>query len=165
MNALGSIERTVTKKKLTMDTEAFPFSLTFMGNGASKPVSSSFSTTKAWCGRFALPLSFAVKLMLMLDSLERATGTESADLGAKLQSSVSQSMHTGEGRILDPCEVGKSVRVLVAFGAALLRKDCHAALVKTPCGGGLYGSGCEHQEGFRKAHGIVVLLVSLKRGC
>ncbi len=64
------------EQQLTIETVAFPFSFTVRGNGASSPLSSSFRSTKAWCGRFALPLSFAVRLILIVSALVSVTGAE-----------------------------------------------------------------------------------------
>lgn len=55
---------------------ALPLSLIVRGKGASRPESTSLSTTKAWCGRLLLPLSFAVKVTWMVSELPNVTGFE-----------------------------------------------------------------------------------------
>ena len=66
-----------------------PVSFVVRGNGASRPESTSFRTTKAWCGRFPLPLSFAVRVILMVSALPNVTGFERGFLGFSLQTIVS----------------------------------------------------------------------------
>jgi len=75
---------------LTIWTLPSPLSLTVSGNGASSPDSTSLSTTKAWCGRLALPLSFAVKLILTVSELPKVTGLDRGDFEVNLVGHVSE---------------------------------------------------------------------------
>lgn len=68
----------------TICTLPLPVSLTLKGKGASRPVSWSFSRTNAWCGRFALPLSFAVRKTVRVSCAPRAIGVVSGFVGPNL---------------------------------------------------------------------------------
>jgi len=57
----------------TIETTPLPLSFTVRGNGASRPVWVSFSSRKAWCARFGLPLSLAVRMILAVSALPRVT--------------------------------------------------------------------------------------------
>lgn len=71
-----SDETRAANGSLTIWTAAFPLSLTVNGNGASSPDSCSCNTRNAWCGRFPLPLSFAVKPSFNVSVLPSETGFE-----------------------------------------------------------------------------------------
>jgi hypothetical protein len=73
----------IRARKRTKSTLPLPFSFVEKGKVASSPVSWSRSRRKAWCGRFGLPSSVAVKMILRVScapretSLERGTWSES----------------------------------------------------------------------------------------
>lgn len=87
---------------LTICTTAFPESLVVRGNGASSPESLSLSTTNSWCGRFPLPLSFAVRATLRASVLPREIGFESGVFALSLWAAVSR----GLLRCSQSCQVG-----------------------------------------------------------
>ena len=59
--------------------------MTVSGKGASSPDSCSCSTRNAWCGRFPLPLSLAVKLSFRVLAVPRVTGFARGDVWVNLQ--------------------------------------------------------------------------------
>lgn len=69
----------------TICPEALPLPLVVRGNGASRPESTSLNTRKAWCGRLALPLSFAVRAILMVSELPKLMGFDRGFLGLSLR--------------------------------------------------------------------------------
>ena len=72
---MGDVVRRVRgTARQTIWPTALPVSLVVRGKGASSPESTSLSTTKAWCGRFPLPLSFAVRVILMVSEPPKVSG-------------------------------------------------------------------------------------------
>ena len=70
------VHLTIELVKLTKSTFPLPVSFTESGNEVSRPVSWSVRRRKAWCGRFALPSSVAVKIILRVSDAPNVTGFE-----------------------------------------------------------------------------------------
>lgn len=60
----------------TSSTFALPVSFIESGNVDSNPVSGSCRSRNAWCGRFGLPASVAVRIILRLSAASMVTSFE-----------------------------------------------------------------------------------------
>lgn len=139
----------------TILTLPLPLSLTFKGNGASRPVSSSFSRMNAWCGRFALPLSLATRLIVRVSWALRATGIFKGDLGPKLIPIDEPLRRLGECSVWSP-----NIPRLRSL-AALLAAGRDTAIIKAPRGGSLDSPSCQKEQGCNTRRTHLVWLVFL----
>lgn len=138
----------------TICTLAFPLSRTVRGKGASRPVAWSFRRRKAWCGRFALPFSLAVRVIVMVSWAPRETGFLRGDWGPNLLP-ICQQSHI----LLEQSTCASNSRFFGSLASSLLVANGNSSVLKSPRGSSLDSTSCQQQKGRDTSNAHVVWLV------
>jgi hypothetical protein len=103
---ISRVQLCIDLAELTKSTFPLPVSFTESGNVASNPVSWSARRRKAWCGRFGLPPSVAVNMILRVSDAPSVTGFERGVFSESLVPLQSEMRH--EGAAIDVLILGST---------------------------------------------------------